>query len=117
MQPTFVRVIAKLHCRSGDPQALVGRRIRLYDVDTVANDFLSQATVAADGTAAFLFDLSAGRSLDSPLETKPDLFCVVSADDGRTLYHSDVHPDVDFLGTDPVSGEQHRTIEIDFHET
>jgi len=116
MKTTYVRVLAALHCRAADPAALVGRRVRLYDADALADDFLSASTIAADGTAAFLFDLSAARSLDSLTETKPDLYCVVSREDGSILYRSQVCADVDFMGVDPVSGEQHTTVRIDFHE-
>jgi len=116
MQPTFVRVIAKLTSRAGNLDAIVGRAVRLYDADPLSDDFLSSSTVEADGTAAFLFDLSVCQSLDSLFETKPDLFCVVAADDGRIIYRSSIHADTDFLSTDPASGEQHRTIEVAFQE-
>lgn len=116
MKTTYVRVIARFVCRDVDPATLVGKTVRLYDADAVTNDFLSTATVEPGGTAGFLFDLAAARSLDSWFETKPDLFCVVTADDGRILYRSDVHRNTDFLGIDPQSGEEHRTIEIEFHE-
>jgi hypothetical protein len=116
MKTTYVRVIAKLNCHTADATGLVGRKIRLYDADALSNDFLCTSTVEPDGTASFLFDLSMARSLDSLLETKPDLYCVVSAEDGRTLYRSAVHANTDFLSIDPASGEQHTTIQIDFHE-
>ena len=116
MKTTYVRVIAKLNCRTVAPGMLVGRRVRLYDADVVSDDFLSSSTVEPDGTAGFLFDLSTSRSLDSLFETKPDLFCVVSAEDGRILYCSNVNSNTDFLSVDPTSGEQHRTVQIEFHE-
>lgn len=116
MKTTYVRVIAKLNCRKADAAGLVGRSIRLYDADALSDDFLSSSIVEPDGTAKFLFDLSTARSLDSLLETKPDLYCVVSAEDGRSLYRSAVHANTDFLSIDPTSGEQHLTIQIDFHE-
>ena len=116
MKTTYVRVIAKLNCRTIAPEILVGRPIRLYDADALSDDFLSRSTVEPDGAAGFLFDLSSSRSLDSLFETKPDLYCVVSGDDGRILYRSDIHANTDFLSIDPNSGEQHRTIQIDFHE-
>jgi hypothetical protein len=116
MQTTYVKVIARLHCRTITPDVLVGRQVRLYDADALSDDFLSDSRVEPDGTAGFLFDLSASRSLDSLFETKPDLYCVVSADDGGILYRSHVHANTDFLGIDPDSGEQHRTILIDFHQ-
>ena len=116
METTYVKVIAILHCRTIDPALLKGRNVRLYDADAVTDDFLSGSTVEPNGTASFLFDLSASRSLDSLFETKPDLYCVVSGDDGRILYRSDIHADTDFLGIDPESGEQHRTIQIDFQQ-
>lgn len=37
---TYVRVIAKLHCRTIAPELLVGRRVRLYDADALSDDFL-----------------------------------------------------------------------------
>lgn len=114
MRPTFVRVIAKLDCRDVDPATLAGRTVRLYDSDPFSDDCLASSTVEPDATAAFLFDLAASRSWDSPLETRPDLFCVVSADDGRILYRSAVHRDADFLAVDPATGEQRRTLAIDF---
>lgn len=117
MKTTYVRVIAKLNCRTIAPEMLVGRRARLYDADALSDDFLSSSTVEPDGTAGFLFDLSTSRSVDSLFETKPDLYCVVSGDDGRILYRSNIHANTDFLGIDPDSGEQHRTIQIDFQQT
>jgi hypothetical protein len=116
MKATYVRVIAHLNCRTIAPGTLTGRRVRLYDADALSDEFLSSSTVAPDGTAGFLFDLAASRSLDSLFETKPDLYCVVSAEDGRILYRSQVHANTDFLGIDPTSGEQHRTVRIEFHE-
>jgi len=116
MKTTYVRVIAKLNCRTIAPEILVGRHVRLYDADALSDDFLSSSTVEPDGTAGFLFDLSSSRSLDSLFETKPDLYCVVSGENGRVLYRSDIHANTDFLSIDPNSGEQHRTIQIDFHE-
>jgi hypothetical protein len=116
MKTTYVRVIAKLNCRTFAPDLLVGRRVRLYDADALSDDFLSSSKVAPDGTAAFLFDLSMSRSLDSLFETKPDLYCVVSGDDGGILYRSDIHANADFLAIDPDSDEQHRTIAIEFQQ-
>ena len=116
MKSTYVRVIAKLNCRTIAPELLVGRAVRLYDADSLSDDFLSSSKVEPDGTAGFLFDLSTSRSLDSLFETKPDLYCVVSGDDGRILYRSDIHANTDFLGIDPDSGEQHRTIQIEFQQ-
>ncbi len=116
MQPTFVRVIARLKSRASDTGAIVGRTVRLYDADPLSDDFLSRSTVESDGTTAFLFDLSLCRSPDSLFETKPDLYCVVTADDGRVIYRSAVHANTDFLTIDPASGEQHRTIELEFQE-
>ena len=104
MRPTFVRVIAKLDCRDVDPATLAGRTVRLYDSDPFSDDCLASSTVEPDATAAFLFDLAASRSWDSPLETRPDLVCVGSA----------VHRDADFLAVDPATGEQRRTLAIDF---
>jgi hypothetical protein len=116
MKATYVRVIAKLNCQTIAPETLAGRCARLYDADALSDDFLSSSMVAPDGTARFLFDLSASRSLDSLFETRPDLYCIVSAEDGRMLYRSQVHSNTDFLGIDPTSGEQHRTVQIEFHE-
>lgn len=116
MKTTYVRVIAKIDCREADPRLLVGRRIYLFDADALADDFLSASTVEQDGTAGFLFDLASSRSLDSLFESKPDLYCVVKGDAGDELYRSEVHKNVDFLTVDPVSEEQHRTIQIEFQE-
>jgi hypothetical protein len=116
MQPTFVRVIATLKCRSNSQSSIVGRTVRLYDADPLSDDFLASSTVDPEGTAAFLFDLSLCQSLDSLFETKPDLYCVVAAEDGRVIYRSTTHANTDFLGIDPNSGEQHRTIEVEFEE-
>ena len=116
MKTTYVRVIAKLHCREADPQSLIGRRIYLFDADALTDDFLSASAVEEDGTAGFLFDLSSSRSLDSLFESKPDLYCVVKDDEGKVLYRSDIHKNVDFLTVDPVSQEQHRTIQLEFQQ-
>lgn len=116
MRPTFVRVIARLESRVSDLGAIVGRTVRLYDADPLSDDFLASSTVDTDGTAAFLFDLALCRSVDSLFENRPDLYCVVAADDGRVIYRSTIHADADFLGIDPESGEQRRTIEVEFQE-
>lgn len=116
MKTTYVRVIAKIHCREAGPNSLVGRRIYLFDADAMTDDFLSASTVDEDGTAGFLFDLASSRSLDSLFESKPDLYCVVRGDDGQVLYRSGIHENVDFLTVDPLSQEQHRTIQIEFQE-
>jgi hypothetical protein len=116
MKTTYVRVIAKLNCREADPKMLLGQRIYLFDADALNDDFLSAGTVEQDVTAGFLFDLASSRSLDSLFETKPDLYCVVKTNDGKVLYRSDIHSNTDFLGVDPVSHEQHRTIQIEFQE-
>jgi hypothetical protein len=105
MKTRYVKVIATRHCRTIDPALLVGQ-----------DDFLSSSGVEPNRTAGFLFDLSTSRSLDSLFETKPDLYCVVSGDDGTILDRSDVHSHTDFLDIDPASGEQHRTIQIDFQQ-
>ncbi len=83
-------------------EILVGRPIRLYDADALSDDFLSRSTVEPDGAAGLLFDLSSSRSLDSLFETKPDLYCVVSGDDGRILYRSDIHANTDFRALTPT---------------
>jgi hypothetical protein len=116
MKSTCVRVIARLHCRAVDPHLLVGKRIFLYDADPLADDFLASSTVEQDGTAGFLFDLSSSRSLDSLFERKPDLYCAVPGQEGKELYRSAICHNVDFLTIDPVSHEQHRTIQIEFQE-
>lgn len=116
MKTTYVRVIAKLKCSKADPKGLVGRRVYLFDADALADDFLSASTVEQDGTAGFLFDLASSRSLDSLFESKPDLYCVINDDDGKVLYRSETHENIDFLGIDPASHEQHRTVQIDFQE-
>jgi hypothetical protein len=116
MKTTYVRVIANLKCREADPKALIGWRVYLFDADALTDDFLSASTVEQDGTAGFLFDLASSRSLDSLFESKPDLYCVVKDNDGRVLYRSEIHKNVDFLTVDPVSQEQHRTIQINFQE-
>jgi hypothetical protein len=116
VKTTYVRVIANLQCREADPKALIGRRVYLFDADALTDDFLSASTVEQDGTAGFLFDLTSGRSLDSLFESRPDLYCVVKDNDGRVLYRSEIHENVDFLSVDPASQEQHRTIQIEFPE-
>jgi hypothetical protein len=116
MNTNYVRVIATFSCRRADPQTLVGQRAYLFDADPLRDDFLSAGTVQPDGTVGFLFDLSSSRSLDSLFETKPDLYCVVKTDNDTVLYRSGIHRNTDFLSVDPVSHEQHRTVQIDFSE-
>jgi hypothetical protein len=112
----FVKVNALLRCRLGGPERLVGRTACLLDADVVSDDRLSEGVVQPGGVVEFLFDLAAAGGFDSPLERRPDLYCVVWDDAGAVFYRSATLPNVDFLTPDPVTGEVRTTQELVFEE-
>lgn len=94
-----------LDADNGGPYAHSDVRVLLLDADLVHDDFLGEARVGPDGYGEVIFDLTDASSLDSPGETKPDLYLSVRLA-GRELARSPVQVDVDFLWKHPVTGEQ-----------
>jgi hypothetical protein len=77
---------------------------RLYDHDAVGDDLIGESRLDKNGTAEVVADLSAARSADSPLETRPDLYFSLANRNG-VVFETPVFKDVDFMRPDAVSGE------------
>ena len=73
----FCKVNATLSADAAVLRKLEGLTATLWDADPVEDDRLASAAVK-DGKAEFLLDLEDASSLDSPAETKPDLFITVT---------------------------------------
>lgn len=91
----MARVLVRVRDASGAPLAGAAYRVRLYDQDALYDDFLAERRPDADGCVEFVFDLARAQSLDSPRETRPDLYVTVVRD-GDELARSRVERDVDF---------------------
>ncbi len=98
----FYRVHARFEDATGAPLRGAAYKVKLYDKDPLKDDFLGESALDETGTAAFTFTSLHVKSVDSPGETKPDLYFVVERE-GKEIFRSPVHPDVDFEKEDPVS--------------
>jgi hypothetical protein len=104
----MVRVWARF-VRKADGQPLTGKQYRavLYDQDPLIDDKMGEARLDEQGRAEFTCELADAASLDSPMETLPDLY-VVLYDGDREVFRCPVFKDVDFLAKDPVTGERNQ---------
>ncbi|HXG12292.1 MAG TPA: hypothetical protein VNK04_21230 [Gemmataceae bacterium] len=95
--------------RKADGRPLTGKQYtaKLFDKDVLCDDPLGEARPDAEGRVEFTCELADAASLDSLLETKPDLY-VVLYEDGTEVFRSPVFRDVDFLRPDPVTGEKNQ---------
>ena len=109
----FCKVNATLSAEAAVLRQLEGLTATLWDADPVEDDRLATAPVKA-GKAEFLLDLEDASSLDSPAETKPDLFITVTDCGGTVLFHSETHKNADFSQRDPVSGDAKTTLDLVF---
>ena len=94
-------------------EKLEGLTATLWDADPIADDQLATAVVNR-GKAEFLIELEDASSLDSLLETKPDLFLTVADSGSAVVFRSGIHTDIDFSRRNPVSNEVKTTLEIVF---
>ena len=96
---------------SGATAQSEGITASLLDSDPLKNDLLATA-ILANGSAEFIFDVGSARSLDTPFETKPDLFITLSKE-GHEFFRTRVHHDIDFLARNPVTELlDHLTIDL-----
>ena len=102
----MIKAIARfINKRTGKPVTGENYKVRLYDNDVVADDFLGEGTLNNDGVVEIVTDLGRAMSLDSPTEKKPDLYFEVYSEHG-VIYQSKVFEQVDFLAEDKVSGQK-----------
>jgi hypothetical protein len=94
-------------------QKLDGLTATLWDADPISDDLLATA-VLSRGKAEFLIHLEDALSLDSLLETKPDLFITVADTGGAVVFRSKIHTDIDFSHRDPVSNDAITTLDLVF---
>ncbi len=105
-----------VHEENGTPLAEPNLRVRFYDADAVADDFLGESALDATGTARAVISPERFRSgLKGPVgeafgELEPDIFCEV-LEDGRVIFRSEVLWDTEPTPREPVPGI-HRTIDI-----
>jgi hypothetical protein len=97
---------------SGAPLAGNAYRVRLYDQDALFDDFLGEAHPDGDGRVDLVFDPTRIKSLDSPRETRPDLYVTIVRG-GDELARSPVARDVDLTAVDPETRRpERRTIDL-----
>ncbi len=68
--------------------------VYLYDRDLFEDDYLGYSYLNEKGEATILFDTGAIKSIDSPLENYPDLYCVLCRN-GRTVFQTNIVKDLD----------------------
>ena len=101
--PGAYNVIATFEDGAGKPLRGVDFVARVFDADPITDDALGRSPLDDSGEASFLISALAARSLDSPLERKPDLYFTLERD-GREIFRSEITKDVDFEALDPVTG-------------
>jgi hypothetical protein len=85
-------VLRLLHAGTSVP--VQGCKVKLYDKDLFADDFLGEAQSNANGEVEIIFDPRVVSSNDSPGEIKPDIYFVVEKD-GAQVFKSQLWNDVD----------------------
>jgi Mlc titration factor MtfA (ptsG expression regulator)/Zn-finger nucleic acid-binding protein len=90
----------------GKPLSGSGGRysVKLFDKDLFWDDALGEPRLDAEGRVQCTFDLYDVASVDSPLETKPDLYLVVY-EGNREVFRTPVFWNLDFLKRDPATGK------------
>ena len=105
-----------VHEDNGTPLVDPNLRIRFFDADAVADDFLGESPLDASGTARAVISPDRFRSGlkgavgDAFGELEPDVFCEVFEGD-RLIFRSEVLWDIEPTPREPVPGI-HRTIDI-----
>ena len=77
---------------------------KLYDHDVVGDDFIGESKLDKNGKAEILADLGAAGSVDSPLESYPDLYFALYNQNG-VIFESKMFKNVDFISKDEISRE------------
>ncbi|MCF7859607.1 MAG: hypothetical protein K9N07_09870 [Candidatus Cloacimonetes bacterium] len=106
----IIKINARFVCAStGKPLTGKAYKVRIYDKDILVDDLMGEAFLNDDGKIELITSIDKADSLDSPGETKPDIYFKVYKDD-KLIYTSNVFQDVDFLKKDEVTGlENHLT--------
>ncbi len=100
---------------TGKPLTGGSYRARFFDRDIIHDNRLGESSLDVDGTAGVVVSSAAFKGLDSPGETKPDVYCVLEKD-GREVYRTPVLRDVEVEARDPVTKEESRTIDLGVFE-
>lgn len=91
---------------------LTGVRVKLFDKDVLQDDVLGEGTPDEHGLVELICNLGDAMSADSPLETKPDLYFVVT-EGGKERFRTPVEMNVNFSQVDPVTHEMNaRTVDL-----
>ena len=100
----LIRITAKFkHKSNGEPVVGSEYTAKLYDKDILVDDEMDEVHPDSAGSVDILCPLPLTSSLDSPGETKPDLYFVLLKN-GKEIFRSQVFNDVDFLEKDSASG-------------
>ena len=78
---------------TASPISSDGTFVKLYDKDLLEDDFLGQGQPDQSGNAEITFQSSDFKSMDSPGETRPDLYFVVFKY-GKQIFKSKVIADL-----------------------
>lgn len=108
MTAAIFKVIASFKRPNGS--ALTGPQytVTLMDEDRFFDDKLGASPLDTNGEATFLVFTADIVSIDSPNERTPDIYFVVK-NDGREIHRTEVRPNVNFEGTDAVTGRPNAT--------
>jgi hypothetical protein len=71
------KVLVRVVKADGTPLTGGNYRVRFYDKDLVKDDLLGESRIDPTGIAEAVCSALDVRSADSPLETTPDLYCVI----------------------------------------
>lgn len=101
----------------GTGRPVTGRayRARFFDRDLIRDNRLGDSPLDAEGVAGVVVSSAAFKGLDSPGETRPDLYCVLEKD-GREVFRTPVRWDIDVSARDPVTKVSERTIDLGVFE-
>lgn len=101
---------------SGAPLVGEALRVRFFDSDAIADDFLGETGLGTDGVARIVISPARYRSGlkgaagEAFGELEPDIYCEVREGD-KVLYRSAVKWDIEPTPKDPVPG-LHRTLDL-----
>ncbi|HMF12341.1 MAG TPA: hypothetical protein VKE94_08545, partial [Gemmataceae bacterium] len=104
--PGFGRVHAQF-VRKSDGKPISGASgqysVKLFDKDLLQDDELGEPRLDAAGRVQCTFDLHDIVSVDSPFESKPDLYLVLY-ERGHEVFRTPVFWNLEFEKSDPASG-------------
>ena len=84
-----------LHKHSGAPIQGNNYKVKLFDKDSITDDFLGETYLHSEGKVHFRINPSLYRTSDNPLEAKPALYIVILKDDIE-IFKTPVAPDISF---------------------